>query len=78
MVDPTCHSVEGGNEHIGNFGGFVEFLVVRYFDSVRFCKQNPKELLGKVGVNVVVDCPLSTCREHFAHSLRLNDCSIAL
>ena len=78
VVDAARDRVERRREHVGHFRRLFVLLVVRHFDAVRFGEQDSKELLGKIGIDVVVDRPLPARGEHLAHALRLNDRGVRL
>ena len=75
MVDTNGNSVERAQQRVGNFcwRSFAAFM--SNFDAVRLRQHSAKNLLGKVGIDAAVDCPLPTSGQYFAYALRLDNCS---
>ena len=78
MVNSTGDSVECAAKCIGCFAW--RWLGANFgdFNAMRFDKQNSKQLLCEVWINLLVDCPLSAQIQNLSHSLGLHHRSSSL
>ena len=75
VIDTNGNRVERTQQRVGDFCWRSIAAFMSNFDAVRLRQNGAKNLLGKVGIDAAVNCPLPASGEYFAHALRLDHCS---